>query len=156
MAEDRLSEMLDSERSDVAILPFWVWTERNPTIKGEFVEEREITTTYGPMEGAVISIEEEVLCKDGSNGDTRMADEGDRVIVWRKNASMHKSWAAPEPGGQPPEVGERVGIKYIGEQRSTKYGNDYPLFRVAVDRPSEDKVKVSAPRTVKGDEDLPF
>ena len=159
MSEDKLVEMLDSAE-DEAMLPFWVPSLSNPSILGEFVEERDITTDYGPMQGIVICIEGKVPCKNGANGDIRMADEGDLVIVWIKGAVMKRKWQRPDPGGPAPSIGERVGIKRAGERTSRKFGSTYPVFRVAVDRPAV--VVDEAPGgavdvgAVTSEDDLPF
>ena len=130
---DELMETLAND-ADTTLLPFWVWSATHPQIVGEIVEDREITTAYGPMEGSVIEVEDAVECQDGTNGDVRLASAGDRVIVWRKNATLKSGWSKPEPHGGPPEVGERVGVKHVTDRKSEKHGTVYPIFRVAVAR----------------------
>ena len=71
-----------------------------------------VPTRYGPVDVAY-------LCTEPS---------GELVSVWLSNTVMRDQWTKAAP-----KVGERVGVKYVG-QKTSKAGTPYRVYAVRVDR----------------------
>lgn len=115
---------------DLGALPWWTPTQKTPAIIGRVLEYRAIDTEYGRMHGAAVELIAQAVVQDGRKDNPRLAEKGERVMIWHKNRVLQNSWAAPSSGGGPPAVGEVVGVKRTGERQGRR--GTYPTFLVRV------------------------
>lgn len=123
-----IDEMEDAE--DLGALPWWTPTKKTPAIVGRVLEYRAIDTEYGRMQGAAVELIGQAVVQDGRGDEPRLADMGERVMIWHKNTVLRHAWTGPSSGGGPPAVGEVVGVKRTGERHGSR--GRYPTFLVRV------------------------
>jgi len=122
-----------NNQEDRGFLPWWCHTSKTPSIIGTVVEYDSMATDFGPMELTVIRLEQPAVVRDGKNEEPRLADAGELVTLGIKGASLSKCWERPKPVGGKPAIGERIGVKWLGNRTSEKYKREYPVFAVRVD-----------------------
>lgn len=105
-------------------------TKKTPAIVGRVLEYRAIDTEYGRMRGAAVELIGHAVVQDGRGDEPRLADKGERVMIWHKNTVLRNAWTEPSSGGGTPAVGEVVGVKRTGERHGSR--GRYPTFLVRV------------------------
>jgi hypothetical protein len=131
MSDDVQQFIAETENAeDLGALPWWMPTKRTPAIVGRVLEYRAIDTEYGRMRGAAVELIGQAVVQDGQRDGPRLADKGERVMIWHKNTVLRNAWTEPSSGGGPPAVGEVVGVKRTGERQGSR--GTYPTFLVRV------------------------
>jgi len=155
---------------DKGPLPWWAPTAKTPSLVGIVTEYRSVTTDYGPLQGVALLLEQQAVVMDDKKSDPRLADIGEEVMVWLKQTTLKNSWHEPHPVGAAAAVGDRVGIKRMGEREGSR--GKYTVFQVFVDGrdgmspelPSEPMTQAEAiiddpsfgDPSLPQDDDLPF
>ncbi|MGH7578168.1 MAG: hypothetical protein ACREM1_24005, partial [Longimicrobiales bacterium] len=121
MSNDVQRFIEDTESAeDLGALPWWTPTQKTPAIVGRVLEYRAIDTEYGRLHGTAVELIAQAVVQDGRKDNPRLAEQGERVMIWHKNRVLQNSWVAPSSGGGPPAVGEVVGVKRTGERQGRR------------------------------------
>jgi len=95
--------------------------------------------TRNPLVGKLV---DRTVVTGGQYGDSTVmileVEDGTRIGVW-----LNRTVLKNEVREQAPQWGEKVGIKYLGEVSPAGGGASYHSYKVAVDRPIEDRAPIS-------------
>jgi hypothetical protein len=102
--------------------------EEGDTLVGRVLDIFEGTGDFGPYKGYVVSPEPEHTTEDGNNE----AVQEDDPLVWYVNDNSAAKRSIPASGIN---VGDRLGVKYVGERQS-KGDRTFKKFNVKVESPN--------------------
>jgi hypothetical protein len=117
-------EELDKE------IEFRKWEfEEGDTLVGTVVSIFDGEGDYGPYKGYVVAPEQDNTTEDGGSSEAVSADD---PLVWYVNENSAANRSIPAGGIA---VGDRLGVKYVGEKQS-KADRTFKKFNVKVQKPS--------------------
>ena len=101
---DEIDKALDAERPEA-----WIAENEGDTLKGSVVGYEEAFGQFGP----------ETIC---------LIDTGDTVMaLWLYGAVLKDSFAKLKP-----QIGERIGVRYLGKRQGENSPNPYKMWKVVV------------------------
>jgi hypothetical protein len=123
LSDDQFMEALDQE------VEFRKWEfEEGDTLVGTVLSIFDGDGDYGPYKGYVVTPEQENTTEDGGSAEAVSADD---PLVWYVNDNSAAARSIPQSGIA---VGDRLGVKYVGE-RTSKADRTFKKFNVKVQKP---------------------
>jgi hypothetical protein len=123
---DEFVDGLDNEEGQIDSRK-WEFEEGDRLV-GIVVDTYEADGEYGPYTGYVVEPEPEHTTEAG--GDSSAVSKDD-PLVWYVNDNSAAARSIPRAGI---EVGDRLGVKYVGIETAKKSGREFKKFNVKVEK----------------------